>query len=207
MSPMKMKLPLLVVTSCIAALGLSACSSPNALPKGYTYLNKPYKSPNPPASDKFTELQRSTMGPEQADQFRLSVYQLVDSLTNRAGMPPKPVYIVKPEPMTPFYANLDNDLRESLRHVGYRLSDAPDGSYIFTYTAAVLKKEKPVEGDTSPNTHIVLYVFDKIGEDGKLLTQEAGDFYIKGAENLSIPFASFPGTFVPDATPGSSGNN
>lgn len=194
----------LVLSSCVAALGLAACS-PNAVPKGYAYHDDPYKSPNPPESPKFTELQRSTMGPEQAEQFRMSVYQLVDTLTTRAGLPPKPVFVVKPEPMTPFYANLDNDLRESLRHVGYRLADTPDDAYAFTYNAEMLKSEPAQPGDTSPNVRITLHVHDKVGEDSRMLTQESGDFYIQGAEKLNVRFASFPGTFIPEPT--GPGNN
>lgn len=202
------RISLALVSTCIAALAMTACSGPNALPHGYTYLNKPYKSANPPESSKFTELQRTTMGPEQAEQFRMAVYKLVDDLTNRAGMPPKAIFVMKPEPMTPFYANLDNDLRESLRHVGYRLSETPDNSYIFTYKATALTKGKAVEGDMSPNMRIVIYIHDKIGEDGKVLTQEAGDFYIQGADKLNVPFASFPGTFIPEPTASAtSGNN
>ncbi len=149
-------------------------------------------------------MQRKTMGPQQSEQFRMAVYSLVDNLTNRAGMPPKPIHILKPEPMTPFYANLDNDLRESMRHVGYRLSDTPNGAYAMTYNVEMLKKE-PKPGDTSPNVRITLYVHDKVGEDGKVLTKESGDFYIQGAEELNVRFASFPGTFIPEPT-GPGGN-
>lgn len=195
----------LVLTSCLAALTVGACSIPNALPRGYVYHDKEFKSPNPPESSKFTSLQRTTMGPEQADQFRMAVYTLVDNLTNRAGMPPKSIYVVTPEPMTPFYANFDNDLRESLRHVGYRLTDTPEGAYAMTYKAEQLKKEAATEGDTSPNMRITLFVHDMVGEDGKVLTQETGDFYIKGGEALNVPFANFPGTFVPEPT-GPGGN-
>lgn len=197
MSKLRSRVPHIV----LAAVGatLAACS-PNAMPKGYVYHDDTYKSPNPPESPKFTQLQRSTMGPEQADQFRLAVYQLVDNLTMRAGMPPKPIFVHKPEPMTPFYANLDNDLRESMRHVGYRLSDTPDGAYVFAYTAETAKKEKGAPDDGTPNVRITLYVFDQIGENGKLLTQEAGDFYIRGAEELNVPFASFPGVLIPEPT-------
>ena len=200
------KISILVLSSCVAAL--AACSSPNSLPRGYVYHSHEYKSPNPPPSPKFTEKQRATMGPEQADQFRMAVYQLVENLTNRAGLPPKAVYVLKPEPMTPFYANMDNDLRESLRHQGYKLSDTPDDAYVFAYSAVVAKadKDKPAD-DMSPNAHLMLFVFDSAGEDAKLLTQEEGDFYIKGAEHLNIPFASFPGQLIPEPTgPGSKGN-
>lgn len=191
---------ILVLSSCAAVLTLAACDVPNAMPRGYGYHDEVYKSPNPPESSKFTTLLRQSMGPEQADQFRMAVYTLVDNLTNRAGMPPKAVYVVKPEPMTPFYANLDNDLRESLRHVGYRLADSPDDSYAFTYAAEILNKEGAPAGDMSPNVRLTLYVHDKVGDEGRVLTQESGEFYIQGAEALSVPFASFPGTFVPEPT-------
>lgn len=194
------KFSVLALTACVA---LAACSMPNSLPRGYTYHQDAYKSPNPPESPKFTSVQRAAMGPEQADQFRLAVYSLVEKLTNRAGMPPKPVYVLKPEPMTPFYANMDNDLRESLRHMGYRLSDMPEESYAFAYNANILKKPKTPKGeaaviDTSPNVHLVIYVLDGVGDDARVLTQEEGDFYIRGAEDLNVPFATFGGTFVPE---------
>ncbi len=188
-------------------IALAACSGPNSIPRGYVYHSHEYKSPNPPPSKKFTEKQRATMGPEQADQFRMSVYQLVENLTNRAGLPPKPVYVLKPEPMTPFYANMDNDLRESLRHQGYKLSDTPEDAYVFAYSAVVSKDKDRAPEDMSPNAHLMIFVFDSAGEDAKLLTQEEGDFYIKGAETLNIPFASFPGQLIPEPTgPGSKGN-
>jgi hypothetical protein len=185
-----------------AIVPLSGCS-PNAVPTGYVYHADSYKSANPPASPKFTALQRTTMGPEQAEQFRLAVYQLVDALTARAGMPPKPVHVMKPEPMTPFYANIDNDLRESLRHVGYRMSDVPEGAYIVTYKAENLVPDPAMAN--APNMRITIHIHDQLGEEGRLLTQETGDFYIKGGEALNVPFASFPGTLIPEPT-GPGGN-
>ena len=198
------KISLVALSSCVIVTTLTACETPNWVPRGYVHHDKPYKSPNPPESSKFTEMQRKSMGPAQSEQFRMAVYSLVDNLTNRAGMPPKPIYVMKPEPLTPFYANLDNDLRESLRHVGYRLSDTPDGAYAMTYNVEMLKKEV-VPGDTSANVRITLYVHDKAGEEGRVLTQESGEFYIQGAEELNVRFASFPGTFIPEPT-GPGGN-
>lgn len=196
------KISVLAVSTCAL---LAGCSMPNSLPRGYVYHADEYKSPNPPESPKFTSQQRATMGPEQADQFRMAVYSLVENLTNRAGMPPKPIYVLKPDPMTPFYANMDNDLRESLRHMGYRLADTPEGAYAFAYNANVLQKPKtpgvaePVI-DTSPNVRLFVYVMDGVGENAKILTQEQGDFYVRGAEELNVPFATFPGTFIPEPT-------
>lgn len=194
------KIRFLAVTACAALAVLAACSAPNSLPRGYVYHKDAYKSPNPPESPKFSSQQRATMGPEQADQFRLSVYTLVENLTARAGMPPKPVYVVKPETMTPFYANIDNDLRESLRHMGYRLSDTPDGAYAIAYNADIPKKEKAKDAvviDTSPNVTLTLFVLDSVSEEARVLTQESGSFYIRGAEELNVPFASYPGLFIP----------
>lgn len=191
------KAPFLILAACVAAC------APNSMPKGYVYHGAEYKSPNPPESTKFTDEQRVTMGPEQADQFRLSVYQLVESLTRRAGMPPKNIFVLKPERMTPFYANMDNDLRESMRHMGYTLSDTPDNAYAFAYTAYVLKDgdmAQALPSGQKPNVRLTLHVFDKAGDGAKLLTEETGDFFIQGAEKLDVPFASFPGKTIPEPT-------
>lgn len=178
-----------LASSAFCALALAACS-PNALPTGYTYhQQQTYKSPAPGESSRFTEAQRETMNPQQADQFRLAVYQLAENLTRRAGMPPKPVYVVRPEKMTAFYALMDNDVRESLRHLGYTLSDTPAGAYPIAYAAQpVLDADGKVPpraaGDTSPNVIITLYVYDSLGENGRLLTEESGSYFIQGAETL-----------------------
>lgn len=178
-----------LVSSAFCALAVSACS-PNAMPTGYTYhQQQPFKSPDPSKSPLFTKEQRATMGPQQADQFRLAVYELVENLTRRAGMPPKPVYVVRPEKMTAFYALMDNDVRESLRHLGYTLSDTPENSYPISYDAQPIldadgKVPVRASGDTSPNVAITLYVYDGLGETARLLTQETGSYYIQGAETL-----------------------
>jgi hypothetical protein len=224
------------VMAGVALTALSACNTfnrPHFFPTGYVFHGESYKSAPPGESTRFTQAQRSTMTAEQADQFRLSIYALVESLTLRAGMPPKAVYVVQVEPMTPFYARLDNDLRESLRHMGYTLADTPDNAYGFTYTAEILTEEKPqilsssakdtAEVDSpvkepmdvaqsaqadaigAPNVRLAIQVFDKVGEDATMLTQESSDVFIDGAETLSLPFASFPGTFIPEPT-GPGGN-
>ncbi len=190
------QISVLLLTSCATRLTLTACSSPIWAPRGYVYHDEVYKSPNPPESSKFTPAQRTTMGPEQAEQFRMSIYSLVESLTARAGQSPKPMYILKPQPMTSFYANLDNDLRESLRHLGYTLNDYPEGAYVMTYEASNLAPA--AEG--APNVHIAIRIFDGIGEKSKMLTIEEGDFFIQGAEKLNVPFASFPGVIIPEPT-------
>jgi len=190
----------LALTAC--TITLAACAAPNYFPDGYTHHAKAYKSQDPPPSPKFTQEMRATMGPEQADQFRLAVYALVERLTERAGMPPKSVHVVKPDKMTPLHANIDNDLRESLRHMGYKLADMPGPeSYAFAYSAAVIKdwNGNPMADDgATANVRIALYVYDRAGEGSRLLTQEIGDFYIKGAEVLNIPLTNFPGLAMPN---------
>jgi len=99
--------------------------------------------------------------------------------------------------------NIDNDLRESLRHVGYRLSDSPEGAYVMTYAAEVLKdKDGKVvshSAEQGANVRLTLFVHDSLGENSKLLTKETGDFYIKGADDMVISPSFFDGVFVPDS--------
>jgi hypothetical protein len=175
-----------ILAAGVSALSLGACSHPNAMPTGYTYHNEMYKSPAPPPSSKITTEQRQYMDGKQAEQFRDAVYDLVKRLSGRAGMPPKPVYVLAPDPMTTFYANIDNDLRESMRHLGYAISDVPTGAYVFAYDARLLTKPRGQISTGEPNVELVLRVFDSIGEDARMLTEESGHYYIQGAEVLHI---------------------
>lgn len=170
----------------VSLVALVGCAAPSAMPTGYNYHHDTYKSATPPPSRKVTAEQRRYMDAAQAEQFRSAVYQLLESLTQRAGMPPKPVYILAPNPMTTFYANIDNDLREGMRHIGYALSDMPTGAYIFTYDAQLLEVPRGYISTGQPNVQLVLKVFDKIGEDARQLSEESGNFYIQGAEGLHI---------------------
>lgn len=210
---MSKKIPLFLVL-CGGSLALASCQVPHAFPTGYVHHGKEFKSATPPPSPKFTMVQRATMGVEQAEQFRLAVYSLVESLTTRAGLPPKPIYVLRADPMTPFYANIDSDVRESLRHMGYRLSDTPEGAYIMTYNATAIKPPVLPDGATPapvvissqdntdvPNVIMALYVHDGVGEQSKLLTKEEGNFYIRGADVMSIPFANFKNVTNPVLSP------
>ncbi len=127
----------------------------------------------------------------QAEQFRDAVYDLLQRLTARAGMPPKPIYILAPEPMTTFYANIDNDLREGMRHIGYALSDIPTGAYVFAYDARLLERPRGVISTGEPNVEIVLKIFDSVSEDARMLSDEVGRYYIQGAETLNIKPAMY----------------
>lgn len=194
--------------SGVAALALTGCSQPHMFPTGYVYHGDTYKSATPPPSAKFSDEQRKTMTAEQADQFRHAVYQLTEKLTLRAGMPPKPVFVLRPEKMSPFYSNIDNNLNESLRHLGYNLASSPQGAYIFTYkvdllrTASDLKNPDGSQIDpaslSSNNVRVALQVHDKIGPESKMLTEEIGTFYIAGAEYMTVPYISFQGVHVND---------
>lgn len=191
-----------------AAILLAGCSQPHMFPTGYTYHKDTYKSATPPPSEKFTNDQRKTMTAEQAEQFRQAVYKLTERLTLRAGMPPKPVYVLKPEKMSAFYSNIDNNLHKSLRHLGYTLANSPEGAYIFTYTAQSLRTLDDLKNPdgtqidpatlSSNNVRLALQVHDKIGEDSKMLTEEADTFYISGAEYLTVPYNNFLGVFLPN---------
>ncbi len=177
----------------VSLVGLGACSinHPNAMPSGYTHHRDVYKSPTPPSTPKITAQQRQYMDGAQAEQFRDAVYDLLTRITNRAGMPPKPIYILAPEPMTTFYANIDNDLREGMRHIGYALSDMPTGAYVFAYDAQVLEKPRGTISTGEPNVELVLKIFDSVSEDARMLSEESGWYYIQGAETLKIQPAMY----------------
>lgn len=193
----------IIMASTFAALCVTACDHPNAMPSGYKYHSREYKSAEPPKSIKFTKEQRASMTEQQATQFRASVHGLVETLTLRAGVPPKSVYILSQEKMTPFYSNFDNNLRESARHLGYTLADHPEGSYVMTYTAEVLKSPdgKPVSPGAGPNVKIAVQVHDRLGEGSKMLTEEWTSVHIDGAEELSIPYVLPSGVRIPDTAP------
>jgi hypothetical protein len=173
---------LMTMLSGAALCGLAACDHPNAMPTGYTYHHELYKSPAPPMPRVITDAQRKYMDETQAEQFRDATYILLERLTQRAGMPPKPVYVMAPTPMTNFYANIDHTLRENMRHIGYALSDTPEGAYIFTYDAMLLD---PTVSNGN-NVELVLRVFNTMGENARMLSAETGQYYIQGAETLRI---------------------
>lgn len=182
---------LLAMGVSLVSLGACSVNHPNAMPSGYTHHREIYKSPTPPPSPKITAQQRQYMDSAQAEQFRDAVYDLLTRLTHRAGMPPKPVYIMAPEPMTTFYANIDNDLREGMRHIGYALSDMPVGAYVFAYDAQAFEKPRGTISTGAPNVEIVLKVFDSVSEDARMLSEESGWYYIQGAETLNIKPAQY----------------
>lgn len=175
-----------ILAAGVSAFGLAGCSHPTAMPSGYTYHHDTYKSAAPPPSRKITTEQRRYMDGAQAEQFRDAVYDLLKRLSTRAGMPPKPVYILAPDPMTTFYANIDNDLREGMRHIGYAISDVPTGAYIFAYNAMLVEKPRGEISQGEPNVDLMIRVFDSIGENARMLTEESGRYYIQGAELLHI---------------------
>ena len=180
---------LLAVSASV--LTLAGCTHPTSMPSGYTFHHDTYKSATPPPSPKITPQQRQYMDAAQAGQFRDAVYDLLERLTHRAGMPPKPVFVLAPDPMTTFYANIDNDLREGMRHIGYALSDTPVGAYVFAYDARLIEKPRGHISAGEPNVELVLKVFNQVGEDARQLSQESGFYFIQGAEILNIQPATY----------------
>lgn len=172
----------------VSSLALTACSigHPNSMPTGYTYHHKEYKSPAPAPSSKITNKQRANMDMIQAEQFRNAVYDLLNKLSMRAGLPPKPVYVLAPDPMTTFYANIDNDLRESMRTIGYAISDVPVGSYVFAYSAQELEYPTGVDIEEQPNIELTIRVFDAARPNARQLTEETGRYFVKGVKSLYV---------------------
>ncbi|MEM9469130.1 MAG: hypothetical protein AAF988_03115 [Pseudomonadota bacterium] len=163
------------------------------LPSGYTHHGKIYKSKTPQPSPRVSPEQRDSMNSLQAEQFRSATSELLTRLTSRAGLPPKPSYIDAADPMTAFYANIDNDLREAMRSQGYHLVSSPEGAYIFKYSASILPGYRSYDikkaGMGAPNVEITLDVMTNIQGQLKTLTRESGTFYIDGAEKLFVPAA------------------
>lgn len=172
----------------VSSLSLVACGigHPNSMPTGYTYHHEEYKSPTPTPSSKVTNKQRASMNMVQAEQFRNAVYDLLNKLTMRAGLPPKPVYVLAPDPLTTFYANIDNDLRESMRTLGYAISDVPVGSYVFAYSARQLEQSDGIDIEGQPNVELTIRVFDAANPNARQLTEETGRYFIKGARSLYV---------------------
>ncbi|MEM6781717.1 MAG: hypothetical protein AAF569_07635 [Pseudomonadota bacterium] len=178
--------------SLVSVIALGACvSTPNPIPTGYVYHGQEYKSPLPPESRKVTKAQRQTMGPQQAEQYRNALYDLVENLTERAGLPPKPIHVIPHDPMNVFYAQVDNDLREAMRHQGYTLATSEMDAYYFTYEAMPLEQpgldpdEYPdAVVDTGNNVEIILQVFDGQGKEATMLTEQRGQYRIDGAEEF-----------------------
>jgi hypothetical protein len=177
----------------LSTLALGACelTAPYSMPSGYTYHHDEYKSATPPDSFRVSTEQRKYMDAAQAEQFRRAVYTLLERVTQRAGLPPKPVYILQPKPLSIFYANIDNDLREAMRSMGYALSDLPTGAYIFTYDAMLIGDRTDRLNPGASNVELTLKVFNKMGRDARILTKESGQYYIQGAENLYIKPANY----------------
>lgn len=160
------------------------------MPTGYVYHDKEFKSANPPEPESVSSNQRRYMGREQAQQLRDAVYDLAEALTRRAGLPPRSVYVLSPQPLNGFYAQIDNDLRESLRHLGYTLADKPEGSYIFAYSAQELSRPSVMAKDPTPlsvpNLILSILVFDRVTPDRRLLTHQTDHYYIKGIETYHV---------------------
>jgi len=191
-----MKIKKCFLIGSILLLPLSGCSVPNSMPTGYTYHQDVYKSATPAPSAVVSKKQRRYMDAAQAEQFRDAVYDILQRITSRAGMPPKPVFVLQPKRMSTFYNNIDNDLRESMRTMGYAISDIPQGSYVFVYDARSLEQPRGVSSNV-PNVEIILKVFDSAGANARMLTQEVGRYYIQGAEYLNILPAQYNDGVMP----------
>lgn len=190
-----------IVSLAALSLGaLAACSPPFQFPTGYVYHDREFKSPVPPSSSEVTRLQRRSMGPVQEAQWRDAAYDILNRLTSRAGLPPRPVHVQQADPLTPFYAAFDNNLREAMRHTGYQIAPYPKDSYVFVYSAAKLDlpqalQDRPAK-DKTPNIRITLRIHDGPERGNRMLTEQIADYYIEGGETFH-----FTDQAVRDATP------
>lgn len=179
----------------VCVVTLTACEGPGPLPRGYVHHKETYKSPAPGPTPVYTETQRETLTPAQAKNIRRAVHDLARALTDRAGLAPRAVYVQQADPLPPFYAMIDNDLREVLTHIGYSLAPQPDNAYVFQYDAQKIDSPSPMKepprDHNAPNVTLTLKIFDGAGREAKMLTTQSGDYFIEGAEVMDIPRARF----------------
>lgn len=180
-----------------SALILSACGHPNAMPSGYTHHHDNYKSINEPFTDVIPTISNEDTVLSFSDIDR-AVDDMLRKITARAGVSPKPVYVLKPSQSSPFYSAVDSALRTSMRDLGYAISDIETGAYGFSYSARKLRKPRGTENDGHPNVELLLQVFSKVGSDAKLLTEQSGNYFIEGASSYKIKPLASANNFVPE---------
>ena len=147
------------------ALFLHACD----LPTGYVYHDQLYKVPVESSSASGARLITN----DQAAQIYTAVSDLTTRLTDRAGMAPRPVYVETKKPSLQIQTMMDNDLRDSLRSLGYTLTNDPAQGYIIAH------RIKAVNMENSPlNAELTLDIYDGTQEDKRLLTSETGFYKI-----------------------------
>ena len=162
------------IVGLVVLIGLAGCKPVydfNFMPSGYGVEEEE------PKVD-------SILTQEQRHAWRNAVYEVVSRLTQRAGLPPKPVFVAYSGSQTPFYDNFDNDLREVLLESGYQLSASPDDSYGIIYSVRGLKpkRNKYIKG----NVELTLKVYSSQLQHGEFLTEETATFYIDGADGLQF---------------------
>jgi len=176
------------ILSC-SVLALSACGHPNAMPSGYTHHHAQYKSPDAtPALSSTGALGTIETTPVRLSQMDvdIAVDDLLRKITARAGVSPKPVYIMTPSNMGGFYNVVDSALRKNMRDLGYATSDTTEGVYAFAYSAREIRKPRGSENDGYPNVEMTLQVFGDASQGAKLLTEQTGNYFIAGASNQNI---------------------
>ncbi len=179
-----------VSVSLLSAGLLSACGHPNAMPSGYTHHHNVKNAVDVSAADSVPLSSTYIAAPENQALSLVDVDRAVDDMlrkiTARAGVPPKPVYILKPENPTPFYNAVDNALRTSMRDLGYAISDMKAGAYGMAYNARALRKPRGTENDGHPNVELMLQAYSNVESGARLLTEQSGNYFIKGAKAQDI---------------------
>jgi hypothetical protein len=169
----------------VSALALSACQHPNAMPSGYTHHHEVFKSPDPAPVLTLQTTDNQDI-PLSLMDIDMAVEDLLRKVTARAGLPPKPVYILTPPKMTSFYSLIDSALRKNMRDLGYAISDTETGAYAFVYNARELRKPRGTENDGFPNVELVLQVYSALNKEARLLTEQSGNYFIEGASHTDI---------------------
>lgn len=161
----------------LSAIGLSACAlNPSPLPTGYQYHHdEVYKSaPGPEAVDIGYEY--STANNEKVMQiWRIVGSDLVDTLEERTGLEPQPVYIHAAGGDSAFYNAFDHIVREEFRDRGYVLMPSMADNLVISYDA--LEPEIEEGADSISDTDFGDYILKLTTSKGGGLTGHASGIY------------------------------
>ncbi len=144
------------------------------MPDGYVYHDGLYKTDVPHGPSRAALISQT-----QSRQIADAMTDLVERLTDRAGLAPGAVYVDTPAPASQIESLMDNDLRSALRRAGYLLTDQEDqAAYRMTH------RIKPVTLEDGMHGEMAIDIYDARSEDGALLTSELGYYRIDSLDKI-----------------------
>jgi hypothetical protein len=131
-------------------LALAGCAKPTAMPSGYTYLSKYYKSPPAAKADNLGYTYTPGLNNAVMSQWQSVAIKLVNHMQTKLGITPQHVYLGLLSTPNAFNSSLDYALRDELRARGYILETEP-GSYLEIQPQAWEPENEYAPGDNVYN--------------------------------------------------------